>query len=137
MHHINQKKVGKKGEMAIKLDTSKAYDRVEWRCLEKIMEKLGFDQKVRDLLMKCVSSVKYSIRLNGKPCGNIVPTRGLRQGDSLSPYLFLLCAKGLSAMIKKATVVGDLHGVAVCRRGSKLLHLFFVDGSLIFCEASL
>ena len=116
---------------------SKAYDSVEWRCLEKIMEKLGFDQKVRDLLLKCVSSVKYSIRINGKPCGNIVPTRGLHQGDPLSPYLFLSCAKGLSAMIKKATVEGDLHAVIVCRRGPKILHLFFADDSLIFCRASL
>ena len=87
--------------------------------------------------MKSVSSIKYSIRLNGKPCGNIVPTRGLRQGDPLSPYLFLFCVEGLSAMIKKATVVGDLHGVDMRRRGPKLSHLFFADDSLFFCEASL
>ena len=95
--------------------------------LKKFMKKLGFDNKVQELLLKCVSLVKYSIRINGKPCGNIVPTQGLRQGDPLSPYLFLLCAEGLSAMIKKATVEGDLHGVAVCRRGPKILHLFFAD----------
>ena len=57
MHHIHQKKGGKKGEMALKLDMSKAYDRVEWDCLEKIMAKLGFDEKWRNLIMRCVSSV--------------------------------------------------------------------------------
>ena len=81
--------------MALKLDMSKAYDRVKWTCLEKIMDKLGFVEKWRDLLMKCVISVTYSVKIYGKPRGYIVTTRGLRQGDHLSPYLFLLCAKGL------------------------------------------
>ena len=78
MHHINQKRSGQKGEMALKLDMSKAYDRVEWVCLEKIMEKLGFEEKWRNLIMQCVTSVSYSIRINGKPRGHIVPTRGIR-----------------------------------------------------------
>ena len=64
--------------MAFKLDMGKAYDRVEWACLEKIMEKLGFTEKWRNLVMRCVSSVIYSIRINGKPRGHIVPTRGIR-----------------------------------------------------------
>ena len=87
--------------MALKLDMGKTYDRVEWSCLDKIMEKLGFNAKWRSLLLKCISTITYSIRINGKPHGHIVPSRDLRQGDPLSPYLFLLCAKGLSAMIEK------------------------------------
>lgn len=78
MHHINQKRSGRKGEMALKLDMSKAYDRVEWLCLEKIMEKLGFEEKWRKLIMQCVTFVSYSIRISGKPRGHIVPTRGIR-----------------------------------------------------------
>ena len=86
MHHINQKKGGAKGEMALKLNMSKAYDRVEWRCLDKIMEKLGFNSRWRNLMLQCISTVTYSIRINGKQCGQISPTHDLRQGDPFPPF---------------------------------------------------
>ena len=137
MHHINLKKIGTTREMALKLDMSKAYDRVEWARLEKIMEKLGFHSRWRRLMMQCISSVTYDVRINGKPSGHIIPTRGLRQGDPLSPYLFLLCAEGLSALIKKASADGLLEGISVSRGGPCLSHLFFVDDNLIFCKATI
>ena len=84
--------------MALKLDMSKAYDRVEWVFLEKIMKKLGFSGKLVTLIMSCLTSVSYAVLLNGQPVGNIKPTRGLRQGNPLSPYLFLLCAMGLQGL---------------------------------------
>ena len=136
MDHINKKRKGKDGEMALKLDMSKAYDRVEWRCLQKIMERLGFHERWIRIVMACVSSVTYAIRLNGQPCGRIVPSRGLRQGDPLSPYLFLLCAEGLSALLHKASSRNDLKGVAASTRGPRISHLFFADDNLIFCKAS-
>lgn len=108
MHHVSQKKVGRTGEMALKLDMSKGYDRVEWACLAKITEKLGFEAKWRELMMKCVNFVTYSMRINGKPKGHIVPSRGLCQGNPLSPHLFLICAKGLSTITK-----GLMGGVGV------------------------
>ena len=77
------------------------------------------------------------VKINGKPKGHIVPSRGIRQGDPLSPYLFLLCVEGFSALIKKEVENGRLGGVAVCHRGPKISHLFFGDDSLIFCKASL
>ena len=86
--------------------------------------------------MARVSSVTYAIRLNSQPCGRIVPTRGLRQGDHLSPYLFLLCAEGLSALLHKASLRNELKGVATSVRGPQISHLFFADDSLTFCKAT-
>ena len=85
--------------------------------------------------MQWISSVTYSVKINGKPWGHITPSRGLHQGDPLSPYLFLLCAEGLSTLIKKAVSNGVIKGVSVCRGGPILSHLFFANDSIIFCKA--
>jgi hypothetical protein len=127
---------GKKGYMAIKLDMSKAYDRVKWQFLEGIMRKLGFDEAWISLIMTCVCSVSYSVLINGRPAGLITPSRGLRQGDSLSPYLFLLCVEGLSSLLQKAEREGSISGVPVSVKGYKLSHLFFADDSLLFYMAN-
>ena len=86
--------------------------------------------------MECITTVTYSIMVNGEPQGMITPTRGIRQGDPLSPYLFLFCAEGLDAIIRKATNDGDITGFSLCRRGPKLTHLFFADDCLLFCRAT-
>ena len=77
------------------------------------MEKLGFDKRWRGLVMRCVRSVTYSIKINGSLRGHIIPSRGIRQGDPLSPYLFL-CADGLLALIKALVASGNMKGVSMC-----------------------
>ena len=123
--------------MALKLDMSKAFDRVEWICLEKIMTKMGFHPRWITMVMNCVTFVTYSIRINGALQGHITPFRGLCQGDPLSPYLFLLCAEGHSVLIHRAFEVGTLRGLQVCKRSPHVTHLFFADDSLHFCNATI
>jgi hypothetical protein len=66
------------------------------------MRRMGFAPRCVDLIMMCVTSVQYSVLVNGNQCGHITPTRGLRQGDPILPYLFIICAEALSALVSKA-----------------------------------
>jgi hypothetical protein len=136
LHTMDAKMKGQQGYMALKLDMSKAYDRVEWEFLEAIMRKLGFADRWVNMLMKCVKSVSYSILINGQPYGRIFPSRGIRQGDPLSPYLFILCAEGLSHLLDKAERERTITGLPVVRGRIRISHLFFADDSLLFCKAN-
>ena len=135
--HSIQKHSKKEDYMAIKLDMSKAYDRVEWPYLSSGMEKMGFTEHWIRLMMLCVKTVTYSILVNGEPKGMITPTRGIRQGDPLSPFLFLLCTEGLNELFNKAAHQGHIKGYSLCRNSPRLTHLLFADDSLLFCRATL
>ena len=136
MHYLKHKREGKDCFMATKLDMSKAFDRVEWGFIEMVMRKMGFNEGWIRLIMRCISSVSYSIIINGDTFGNVVPSRGLRQGDPFSPYLFLLCAEGLSALLHDPAKNQLLNGISLGRGCPKNTHLFFIDDSLLFCKAN-
>ncbi|KAF5458308.1 hypothetical protein F2P56_022343 [Juglans regia] len=136
IHYLRHKTTEKQGYMSLKLDMSKTYDCVEWCFLETIMVVLGFEKKFVDMVMKCVTTVSFFVLINGKPKGPIVPSRGLRQGDPISPYLFLLCTEGLTTLLRKAERNQVLKGIKVCRRAPNVNHLLFVDDSVIFCQVN-
>ena len=125
LHHMKLMKGNKQGYMALKLDMSKAYDRVKWAFLESIMLQMGFTESWVSMIMECVHTVSYFVLINGEPKGFFHPTRGLRQGDPISPYLFLLCAEGLHALLAKAARSKKIQGISISRGGPKLTHLFF------------
>lgn len=111
IHFMKQKKNGSVGEISLKLNITKTYDRVDWKYLKHRMSAMGFDDKFIRWILMCVTTVKYDVCFNGQTVGPIHPKRGLRQGYPLSPYLFLLCVEGLSREITNAAEEGALNGV--------------------------
>jgi len=136
MHSLKVRKRVSKTYMAVKTDVSKAYDRVEWDFLETTMRLFGFCDKWIGWIMAAVKSVHYSVLINGSPHGYISPTRGIRQGDPLSPYLFILCGDILSHLIKTKALSGDIRGVRIGNGATAITHLQFADDSLFFCQAN-
>ena len=125
IHSLRKRCNGQKGWLSLKLDMSKAYDRVEWNFLDVMMERLGFGDKWRKVVWECISTATYSFSVNGQSVGHVVRSQGLRQGCPLSPYLFLLCAEGFSSMISQAESRGEIMGFACKRSRPRISHLFF------------
>lgn len=118
--------------MSIKLDISKAYERLEWSYLEQVLISMSFKMQLLSLLMACVSTATFSILVNGILNGHIIPSWRLRQGDSLFPYLILLCMEGLIYLLKENQQV---KGLRFCQGAPIVNHLLLTNDSMLFCKA--
>lgn len=96
------------------------------------MRKLWIGDELVNTIMKYVRTTSFYVLVNGQSTGDFTLTRGLRQGDPLSPYLFLFCAEVLLALLQKNMDRGVLHGVRICRGASVVSNLFFADNTIIF-----
>lgn len=111
---------------------SKAYDKIEWCFIAKMMRRLGFPNDLIGLIIDFISTVTYQLLINGEPTSIITPHRGLRQGDPLSPYLFIICAEGLSTCLRRAVQNGYISGGRASHGGPCVSHMLFADDSLLF-----
>lgn len=133
--HSSKSKKGTTGYIGIKFDLHKAYDRVNWGVLHEILIHFGFSARVVTLINQCFSINTISILLNDSICGTVKWERGLRQGDPISPYLFILFEELLSRMLHKLEREGKLHGVNLGRSSIPISHPLYADDLLIFCRA--
>ncbi|CAM8995780.1 unnamed protein product [Rhodiola kirilowii] len=136
-HFIKNKRQGKSSYGSLKLDMSKAYDRVEWKFLKAMLLSFGFEEGWVSMILKYVSSVRYTICINGRNTVEFIPGRGLRQGDPLSPYLFILCSEWLSYSLSKLEMDRCIEGIKVCLRAPFVSHLMFADDCLLLFKANM
>lgn len=122
--------------MALKTGITKVYDRLKWDFLEETMRRMGFAEKWIRWIMICVSTVSFSVLIKGTPRGFIKPEKGIRQGDPLSPYLFILCAEVLSHMMSKAATERRVQGIKTGNGSPAVNHLLFADDYLFFSLAN-
>ena len=128
-------KQGKRGFMAIKIDLEKAYDRVNWLFLRDCLNDLNLPRSLIDIIFSCVSTPSMQLLWNGERIGSISPSRGVRQGDPLSPYLFVLCMERLAHLIQERIGNGDWRPITLCNGGPPISHLFYDDDLMLFANA--
>lgn len=135
-HKIQHSKNPRDSYCAYKLDLAKAYDRVDWDFLEGALRRIGFADKWIEWVMACVRSVRFTVRCNGELLEPFHPSRGLRQGDPLSPYLFLFMAEGLAGLLRREVTKGSPTPLKIARNSPGISNLLFTDDSLLFFKAN-
>ncbi|XP_060190615.1 uncharacterized protein LOC132619869 [Lycium barbarum] len=135
---VESRQRSQKPGILCKLDIQKAYDHLNWNFLVQMLQKMGFGARWIRWIKQCISTVRFSVLINRTPNGFFPSQRGLRQGDLLSPFLFILAMEGLSNMIQTAKVKGWVRGFQVDNRlvnNLEVTHLQYADDTLVFCEA--
>ncbi|GLT56023.1 hypothetical protein SLA2020_290970 [Shorea laevis] len=136
-HGLKLKKTGVNDFLALKLDIKKAYDSVDWGCLEHVLRAHGFCEKWIHWILQCVITVSYTALVNGSPTPPFTPQRGLHQGDPLSAYLYLFIADILSRLLMAVVADKKLSRYRIRNRSPIISHLLFADDSLVFCKAKM
>ncbi|GKU89877.1 hypothetical protein SLEP1_g3954 [Rubroshorea leprosula] len=132
---IDEAKRKKKKSFVFKVDFEKAFDKVNWNFLDYMMMRLGFTKIWRKWIMECLQTSLLSVLVNGSPSKQFPVSRGLKQGDPLSPFLFLIVAEGLNKIINTAIDRGLYEGIKVGNSGMRCSHIQFADDTIIFGEA--
>ena len=128
----------KKCGLVCKLDIEKAYDIISWEFLYQAMGRMGFGSRWLSWKKWCISTASFSVLINGSPVGFFPSSRGLRQDDPLSPYLFVIGMEALNCLINRVVEGNYLSGSRIADgRGEDMAisHLLYADDTLLFCEA--
>lgn len=123
--------------MLIKLNLEKAYGRLSLEYLGGILKAHKFDERWVEWILSMVSTPVMLVMLNGTPFKAFNPTRGLRQGDPLSPFLFILATEGLGRQVKARLANEQLKGLRICGNELPITHQQFVDDVMFYGQASL
>ncbi|XP_031105595.1 uncharacterized protein LOC116010359 [Ipomoea triloba] len=127
----------KVGWMIMKIDLEKAYDKLAWSFIEESLSEIGFNTSWRRNILECITTSRLAINWEGKLSEWFNPTRGIRQGDPLSPLLFVLCVERFSHLILDSVNSGRWKGIKISRQGPHITHLFFADDMMLFGEATI
>ena len=122
--------------MLIKVDLEKTYDRLNWNFIYKILCLLGLPMEFIRIIMECITSVSMQILQNGELIESFSPSKGIRQGDLLSPYIFVLCIEYLNHGINQAVRVRKWKLIRLGCKGIPITHLFFTDDLILLGKAS-
>ena len=122
--------------LCLKMDFEKAYDSVRWEFLYDMLQRMGFHYRWILWIRGCMESASVSVLVNGSPTEEFTPSRGLRQGDPLAPFLFLVVTEGLAGLVREAVKANLLTGLKVGRKEIVMSLLQFADDNLFFCEDS-
>ncbi|KAF5773617.1 putative RNA-directed DNA polymerase [Helianthus annuus] len=131
---LNWAKKSKDKLFFLKIDFEKAYDNINWNFIIDLLSQMGFSDKWKNWIKGVVSSASASVLVNGAPTFEFKCFKGMRQGDPLSPFLFVIVMEALSCMIRKACNLEIIKGVCLPNDGPVVSHLFYADDAVILGE---
>lgn len=122
--------------MVVKIDHERAYDRLEWSFVRMVLNHFGFPFNIINLIMSCISNTSTAILFNGNKLDSFQPSRGIRQGDPISLYIFLLCIEFLGAQIHSMCENNRWDKIKASKNGPSFSHVFFADDLMLFAKAN-